>query len=280
MICLTPRRLKLARRQKDGDKAYVLRFVIEHPQDEDLATIPGQFFMLSLSGVGEGPFSYLDLPDSLGSFSALIRSKGRLTAALVAQPVGTVLGYRGPYGVGWPLLISRNSILIIAVGYGLVSLASYIKETCNWNLPANLRLLRISNGCASLEFDTACARWKQAFNVAELVVPDITDVQPEGQALQQIARLLAEKRPDAVFCCGPEPVMQAAAGLSVARGVAPESIWLSIARRMSCGVGLCGHCHFGTAYVCMHGPVFRYDHYLQQLRHCQPQVPRFGDWLY
>lgn len=31
-------------------------------------------------------------------------------------------------------------------------------------------------------------------------------------------------------------------------------------RNMKCGIGLCGHCQFGPAFVCKDGPVFRYDH--------------------
>ena len=28
---------------------------------------------------------------------------------------------------------------------------------------------------------------------------------------------------------------------------------------MNCAVGLCGHCQFGPEFVCLDGPVFRYD---------------------
>jgi NAD(P)H-flavin reductase len=28
---------------------------------------------------------------------------------------------------------------------------------------------------------------------------------------------------------------------------------------MQCAVGMCGHCQFGPEFVCMDGPVFRYD---------------------
>ncbi|WP_280285635.1 oxidoreductase [Pseudomonas sp. BN415] len=280
MISLTPRRLKLARRQEDGDSTQVLQLVIDHPLDCDLETIPGQFFMLSLPGVGEGPFSYLEMPDSLGNFRALVRSRGRLTSALLSQPEGTVLGYRGPYGVGWPLLIGRHSVLIITLGYGLVSLASYVQEACNWRLPGKLRLLHISNGRASLALDAARAYWHSELGVVELEVPDIATAWFHGAEQQLLADLFAAERPDAVLCCGPEPFMQAAGRLCVAKGVAPESIWLSIMRRMSCGVGLCGNCHFGTTYVCMHGPVLRYDHYWQQMRYCEPHQPWLGEWLY
>jgi NAD(P)H-flavin reductase len=34
-------------------------------------------------------------------------------------------------------------------------------------------------------------------------------------------------------------------------------------RNMKCGIGLCGHCQYGPAFVCRNGPVFTYD----RLRH-------------
>jgi NAD(P)H-flavin reductase len=43
------------------------------------------------------------------------------------------------------------------------------------------------------------------------------------------------------------------------RGVLDSSIYLSLERNMKCGVGLCGHCQFGPAFICKDGPVFRYD---------------------
>lgn len=42
----------------------------------------------------------------------------------------------------------------------------------------------------------------------------------------------------------------------------PERIYMTLERRMRCGVGQCGHCIVGTGksikYVCKDGPVFTY----------------------
>jgi NAD(P)H-flavin reductase len=42
-------------------------------------------------------------------------------------------------------------------------------------------------------------------------------------------------------------------------GVPDDAIYLSMERNMKCAVGFCGHCQFGTGFVCRDGPVFRYD---------------------
>jgi NAD(P)H-flavin reductase len=37
-----------------------------------------------------------------------------------------------------------------------------------------------------------------------------------------------------------------------------DNIYLSLERRMKCGVGKCGHCQINGCYVCQDGPVFHY----------------------
>ena len=44
----------------------------------------------------------------------------------------------------------------------------------------------------------------------------------------------------------------------VRRGVAPQSIHLSLERNMKCAVGFCGHCQYGSRFICKDGPVFRF----------------------
>ena len=34
---------------------------------------------------------------------------------------------------------------------------------------------------------------------------------------------------------------------------------MSFERKMSCAVGKCGHCKIDETYICLEGPVFRYD---------------------
>lgn len=37
-----------------------------------------------------------------------------------------------------------------------------------------------------------------------------------------------------------------------------DKIWVSFERKMSCGIGKCGHCKIDETYVCLEGPVFNY----------------------
>jgi NAD(P)H-flavin reductase len=42
------------------------------------------------------------------------------------------------------------------------------------------------------------------------------------------------------------------------RKVVDENVYVSLERRMKCGVGKCGHCQINGLYTCIDGPVFRY----------------------
>ena len=41
-------------------------------------------------------------------------------------------------------------------------------------------------------------------------------------------------------------------------GFSTEQEYVTLEARMHCGIGKCGRCNIGPAYVCKHGPVFNY----------------------
>jgi NAD(P)H-flavin reductase len=59
--------------------------------------------------------------------------------------------------------------------------------------------------------------------------------------------------------CGPEVMMRFVQREFEKRGVSDDRLYLSLERNMQCALGFCGHCQFGPHFVCMDGPVFRYD---------------------
>ena len=42
-------------------------------------------------------------------------------------------------------------------------------------------------------------------------------------------------------------------------GVVADSMYISMERNMKCGIVACGHCQFGSTFLCREGPVYRYD---------------------
>ncbi len=92
----------------------------------DLNPLPGQFFEVSIPGIGECPLAscsynkeYVDL---------LIKKVGNVTSAMFQCKIGDTIYIRGNYGNGWPIkkLIGKNLILI-AGGTGLAPITSMIE---------------------------------------------------------------------------------------------------------------------------------------------------------
>ncbi|MDP2244223.1 FAD/NAD(P)-binding protein [Pseudomonas sp.] len=278
MIDSTPRTLRLLDHYADGEEARHFSLRLDKPLASDMAVIPGQFFMLAVPGFGEAPFTYLSLPDQQGRFSALVRRMGTLTQALFEQPVGAVLGYRGPFGKGWPLFFCARRVLVVAGGCGLAPLAGVIDEaSCN-RLPVRLNIIYGARNSAAQVLGRERKRWRQTMSFIE-TCDEATPGQRQGSPLDHLDELFAAQPPDAVLCCGPEALMLATAEACLQRGIAADKIWLSLERRMHCADGLCGHCYLGTSYVCKDGPTYRYDRYLQlqagghQTRIAQDQRP-------
>ncbi len=111
MLSLVPEVATLLARYDDGEDALHLRFRLE--DGARWTARPGQFFMLSIPGLGEAAFTFVSLPDEGGCFTALVRQVGKLTDALRDLPLGTFVGVRGPVGQPWPELADKT-VLVVA----------------------------------------------------------------------------------------------------------------------------------------------------------------------
>jgi len=60
------------------------------------------------------------------------------------------------------------------------------------------------------------------------------------------------------FLCGPQPMIRACVQRLRDDGLSADRIWISMERNMQCALGQCGHCQFGSRFVCRDGPVFCY----------------------
>ena len=55
------------------------------------------------------------------------------------------------------------------------------------------------------------------------------------------------------------PVMYKFTAMALkAKRLPDKNIFMSLERRMKCGVGKCGHCQINSSYVCQDGPVYNY----------------------
>jgi NAD(P)H-flavin reductase len=61
------------------------------------------------------------------------------------------------------------------------------------------------------------------------------------------------------FVCGPPIMFRFVIKDLLDLGFQEQNIVSTLERYMKCGVGKCGHCCIGVAYVCVDGPVFTYQ---------------------
>jgi sulfhydrogenase subunit gamma (sulfur reductase) len=223
-------------------------FEVKLPKGRDLGHQPGQFVQVSLYGIGEAPISICSSPLKKGTFEMVVRRVGNVTAAMHAMKAGDKLGIRGPFGKGFPVdSYEGKDMIIVAGGIGLPPLRSLINTLIDPKQRKRFgRLIILYGARKDIEYrvtvDRPAPGWTGHVGVITTLVPDLS---------------LDLKKTEAVIV-GP-PIMYKFAILALrSKGLRDEQIWVSLERKMKCGVGKCGHCQINNIYVCQEGPVFNY----------------------
>ncbi|MEM4648767.1 MAG: FAD/NAD(P)-binding protein, partial [Nitrososphaerota archaeon] len=223
---------------------------------------PGQFTEIYVPGVGEAPVSICGCEED-GVIVQTVRAVGALTDYLFKLSEGSMVGLRGPYGKGWPLerLVGKD-VLIVAGGIGLAPLRGVILEIeKNREKYGKLTILYGARTPSLLLYRYEFDRYREIPNTEFLLTvdhPDETWRDNVGVVTELIpmARINIEKT--IALVCGPEIMMRFTVKALEEVGFKENQIYLSLERRMKCGVGLCGHCQVGPYFVCKNGPVFPY----------------------
>jgi len=77
-----------------------------------------------------------------------------------------------------------------------------------------------------------------------------------GVVTTLISRLDIDAAKSLAMICGPEVMMRFVALALADKGLAEDSVYLSMERNMKCAIGHCGHCQLGPTFICRDGPVF------------------------
>jgi sulfhydrogenase subunit gamma (sulfur reductase) len=240
-------------------------FEVKLPKGRDLGHQPGQFVQVSLYGIGEAPISISSSPLKKGSFEMVVRRVGNVTAAMHAMKAGDKIGIRGPFGKGFPVShFEGKDVIIVAGGIGLPPLRSFINTLIDPKERKRFGRVIILYGARSPDlfiFGDERAEWEKRKDIEYRVTVDRPAPGWTGH-VGVITTLVPDltldlKKTEAVIV-GP-PVMYKFAILALrSKGLRDDQIWVSLERKMKCGVGKCGHCQINNVYVCQEGPVFNY----------------------
>lgn len=221
---------------------------------------PGQFYMVGLPGYGEAPISITSGPGE-PRIELCIRAVGNLTNSLHRLRKGDKVWLRGPFGKGFDLSgMEGRDIVFVAGGIGIVPMRSLLKGVLAQRARfGRLTLIYGSRSPEELLFTEEMDSWRAGGMDVQLTVdrPDGNWKGNSGVVTTIIPRVETREKATVGVIIGP-PVMYRFVILSLnAKGLASEDIYVSLERRMKCGVGKCGHCQINSLYVCQCGPVFR-----------------------
>ena len=222
---------------------------------------PGQFVMVTRPGLPAVPISISRYHPASASIELSIRAAGPATATISGLAAGDEVGLRGPLGRGWPIeLAEGRDVIVVSGGIGLSPVRPLIDALLDER--DRYGVVRIFHGArtpADRPHAGDLATWADRPDVELGTTVDRADETWPG-AVGVVTHLFDQARwpgREAIaFVCGPERMMQATAAALLDRGLRPERIFVSLERHMDCGIGLCGHCQMGKAFVCRDGPVF------------------------
>jgi NAD(P)H-flavin reductase len=255
-------------RQTADVKSVRVRFQ-DPARARDFSFRVGQFGLFSVFGSGESTFNICSSSTWKDYIEFCFRRTGRVTEALWQIESGDTIGFRGPYGNGYPMETWEGKDLIFigggiamppircAVWYALENRSKYghitvvygartvrdltfVRELEEWSLHERVRVIR----CVDPGGETP--DWKGEIGLIPAVVE-----RAQISAANAVALVI-----------GPPIMIKFTLPVLDRMGLREEDIYTSLENRMKCGVGKCGRCNAGPVYVCKEGPVFT----MQQLR--------------
>ena len=218
------------------------------------AVQPGQFIHMQLPGfeahILRRPFSvYRVLPES-GAIEIIYQTVGEGTEFMTGYGQGVECSVMGPLGHGWQPC--EGKLLVVGGGVGAAPLFMFAEQLAAAGHPFEVVL-----GAQTESMLVTRADYAALLGRDPILATDDGSVGYAGFCTEPVREQLASGQYAGVFCCGPEPLMRAVASIAAEAGVA---CWVSMEKRMACGIGACLSCvvetHEGKRRSCVDGPVF------------------------
>lgn len=225
---------------------------------------PGQFVHVRVPALDPGamrrPISICDA--GVGVLTLVFKIVGRGTEALATVRPGDKVDVLGPLGNGFPVSDpGARFYALVGGGYGVAPLYFLARELLRSGAPAS-RVAVFAGGRTAA--DVLLAEDFAALGVAVHPATEDGSLGIRGLVTAPLDAWLEAHAPDrvAICACGPAPMLRALDERASRTG---REAWLSLDRRMACGVGACLGCVQKTrtpagtetlSRVCVDGPVF------------------------
>jgi dihydroorotate dehydrogenase electron transfer subunit len=260
--------VEIAENRRLAEGTFCLRFACE---EIAAGVLPGQFVMLKLANSADPllgrPFAvYKISPGEDGKplwIDLVYLAVGKMTNRLAAMRAGDVLEVWGP--LGKPFRPGRgcgsseeiDHLIMVAGGVGQTPFYMLAQEALGRRTHVTLCYGARNEACM------ACVDDFRELGAEVVLATDDGSAGHHGLVTDLIRPAVeAGVGRSQIVCCGPKPMMAAAAGIAKQLGIPCQ---VSLEERMACGIGVCFSCvakvkdaEGGWTYrrTCLDGPVF------------------------
>lgn len=239
-------------------------FQYDDPSLHESFEFKGQFFEITVFGVGEIAISIPFAADHDHVFDFCVKKVGKVTEALHKMKVGDKVGLRGPFGKGFPLdEMTGRDLLIIGSGVGIAPVRTAILQVLeNRAAYGKVAIIGSAMSYEDLIYKEDFIKWSSSGELnVQYALNKETDIVPAF--VGRINDLLPTLDNDwhnttAIICASPNRIREVSKDL-MKLGMKGTEILTSLETHMRCGIGKCGHCKVGDKYMCIDGPVFNYE---------------------
>lgn len=198
------------------------------------------------------PISICEILREEGKLRIVFEIRGEGTDWLAKQPVGCELDILGPLGNGFDVSDTDKKIVVVGGGIGVPPMLETAK-TFGKNAVAITGFRNKDAVILQEDFEKVCG--------GVMLATDDGSAGHHGLVTDLLKDVLEENKIDAVYACGPMPMLRAIKTLAKDNSV---PCFVSLEERMGCGIGAClvCACKIQTAdgvkhkHVCKDGPVF------------------------
>lgn len=242
--------------KKEELKPDILKFTCESKEISNHAK-PGQFVEIKVSESYEPflrrPISIYNVDKDNNLFEFIFQVKGRGTNFLSNIKEGEFIDIIGPLGRGTFEIKDYKNVAIIGGGIGIFPLYELTKEV---KLFANTNVYL---GFRNKDFVVLEDEFRKVSTNLTITTDD-GSYSKSGFAIDYLKKDIEEKNIDAIYACGPLPMLKAVKKLAEDKNIFCQ---ISLEQRMACAIGACMGCSVKLATkevhyarVCKDGPVF------------------------
>lgn len=245
--------------KKEQLKPDIFKFSLSAKEIVDVAK-PGQFIEIRVTD-GLDPFlrrpiSIYNMDKENGILEIIFRVQGKGTEILSRKKEEDLVDIVGPLGYGTFKFEGYKNIAVLGGGIGVFPLYELAKNASK-EITVNTYLGFRDKEAVLLEEEFGKVSNKL------VITTDDGSYKIHGFAINELKKDLEEGKTDAIFACGPLPLLRAVQSLAKEKNIPCQ---ISLEEKMACGLGVCLGCAVKTAnspkeapqyfHVCKGGPVF------------------------